>query len=76
MQLYKFGCTIPTQNININLHSKPPVSRLLRHTWAIAVMQFFDFRQKHSAQQVIITLVDKITKILDSGDIVIGGFFI
>ena len=29
----------------------------------------FGFRQKHSTQQAIITLVDKITKNLDSGDI-------
>ena len=35
----------------------------------------FSFRQKHSTQQAIITLVDKITKSLDSGDIVIGVFF-
>ena len=34
----------------------------------------FGFRQKHSTQQTIITLVDKITKSLDSGDIVIGFF--
>ena len=40
IQLYKSVCTIPTQNININLHSKPPFSRLLRHTWVKAVMQF------------------------------------
>ena len=32
----------------------------------------FGFRQKHSTQQAIIYLVDKITKSLDSGDIVIG----
>ena len=32
-------CTIHTQNCNINLHSKPPFSRLLRHTCAKAVMQ-------------------------------------
>ena len=32
----------------------------------------FGFRQKHSTQQAIISLVDKITKSLDSGDIVIG----
>ena len=35
----------------------------------------FSFRQKHSTQQAIISLVDKITKSLDSGDIVIGVFF-
>ena len=35
----------------------------------------FGFRQKHSTQQAIITLVDKINKSLDSGDIVIGVFF-
>ena len=34
----------------------------------------FGFRQKHSTQQAIISLVDKITKSLDSGDIVIGFF--
>ena len=32
----------------------------------------FSFRQKHSTQQAIISLVDKITKSLDAGDIVIG----
>ena len=35
----------------------------------------FGFRQKHSTQQAIISLVDKLTKSLDSGDIVIGLFF-
>ena len=34
----------------------------------------FGFRQNHSTQQAIITLVDNITKSLDSGDIVIGVF--
>ena len=38
IQLYKIVCTIPTQNINISLHSNPPFSRLLRHTWLKAVM--------------------------------------
>ena len=38
IQLYKFVCTIPTQNIKINLHSKLPFSRLFRHTWVKAVM--------------------------------------
>ena len=32
------------------------------------------FVKKHSTQQAIIFLVDKITKILDSGDIIIGVF--
>ena len=32
------------------------------------------FVKKHSTQQAIITLVDKITKSLYSGDIVIGVF--
>ena len=32
------------------------------------------FLKKHSIQHAIITHVDKITKILDSGDIVIGVF--
>ena len=35
----------------------------------------FGFRQKHSTQQAIIMLVDKITRSLDSGDIVISVFF-
>ena len=35
----------------------------------------FGFRQEHSTQQAIITLVDKITKSLDSGDIVTGFFY-
>ena len=41
LQLYKCVCTIPIQKININLRSKPPFSRLLRHTWVKAVMQFY-----------------------------------
>ena len=36
IQFYK--CTIPTQNININLHSKPSFSHLLQHTWVKVVM--------------------------------------
>ena len=40
LQFYECVSTIPTQNININLRSKPPFSRLYRHTWAKAVMQF------------------------------------
>ena len=43
IQLYKFVCTIPTQNNNINLCSKPPFSRLLRHTWVKAVMLFYSY---------------------------------
>ena len=34
----------------------------------------FGFRQKHSTHQAITSLVDKITKSLDSGVIVIGVF--
>ena len=34
----------------------------------------FGFRQGHSTHQALITLVDKITKSLDNGDIVIGVF--
>ena len=41
IQLYKFVCTIPTQNNNINLHSKPPFSCILRHTWVKAVELFY-----------------------------------
>ena len=40
IQFYKFMYIIPTQNSNINLHSKPPFSHVLRHTWVKAVMQF------------------------------------
>ena len=36
--------------------------------------QQFGFRLKHSTHQEIIMLVDKITKSLDSGDIVISVF--
>ena len=35
----------------------------------------FGFRQNHSIQQAIISLVDKINKNLDSGDIVVGFFW-
>ena len=34
----------------------------------------FGFRKIHSTQHVIITLVDRITSSLDSGDLVIGVF--
>ena len=34
----------------------------------------FGFRKKHSTQHAIITLVDRITSSLDSGDLVIGVF--
>ena len=34
----------------------------------------FGFRQGHSTSHALITLVDKITKSLDNGDIVIGVF--
>ena len=34
----------------------------------------FGFRKKHSTHHAIITLVDKITSSLDSGDIIIGVF--
>ena len=34
----------------------------------------FGFRQAHSTQQTIITVVEKITSSLDNGDIVIGVF--
>ena len=40
IQLYKFVFTIPTQNSNINLRSKPPFSHILCHIWVNAVMQF------------------------------------
>ena len=36
----------------------------------------FGFRQKHSTQQAIISLVDKITKSSDSGHIVYWGFYL
>ena len=34
----------------------------------------FGFRQRHSTQQAIITLVNKITSSLETGDLVIGVF--
>ena len=34
----------------------------------------FGFRQRHSTQQAIITLVNKITSSIDSGDLMIGVF--
>ena len=34
----------------------------------------FGFRQGHSTHHALITLIDKITKSLDTGDIVIGVF--
>ena len=46
IQLYKFVCTISTQNIN--LHSKLSVSSLLQHTWVKAIMQLYAHTTKHS----------------------------
>ena len=43
IQLYKCVCTILIQNRNINLHCKPPFSRLLRHTWEKEVMLFYSY---------------------------------
>ena len=58
-QLYKFVCTIPTQNSNLNLCSKPPFSRLLRHTWVKAVMLFYSYitslLHTHTYQKVLQT---------------------
>ena len=34
----------------------------------------FGFRQKYSTQQAIISLVNKITSCIDSGDLMIGAF--
>ena len=34
----------------------------------------FGFRQRHSTQQAIITLVNKLTSSLDTGDLVMGVF--
>ena len=36
----------------------------------------FGFSQRHSTQQAIITLINKITSSLDTGDLVIGVFLI
>ena len=47
IQLYKFVCTIPKQNININLHSKLPYSRLITkycahlHHISVALKRYF-----------------------------------
>ena len=41
IQLYKFVCTINTHNSNIKLRCERYFSRLLRHTWAMAVMQYY-----------------------------------
>ena len=41
-------CTIPTQNININLHSKLPFSRFLRHPWLKVVMLFYSYITYHT----------------------------
>ena len=47
---YKFACTIPTQNININIRSKPSFSRVLRHTWLKAVMLFYSYITRNCIQ--------------------------
>ena len=50
IQLYTFVCTIPTQNININLHSKPFFNSLLRHTWVLGKGSDAIIGQHHKAQ--------------------------
>ena len=42
---------------------------------AIIYKYQFGFRRKHSTQHAIISLVDRITSSLDSGDLVISCFF-
>ena len=37
-KVVQFVCTIPTQNIIINLNWKPPFSRLLGHSWVKVMM--------------------------------------
>ena len=58
IQLYKFVCTIPTQNININLRCKPPISRLLEHIWVKAVILFCSYiSRQHNDQYITILCI-------------------
>ena len=49
------------------------LTNFLEENGVISKFQF-GFRKKHGTQHAIITLVDKVTKAVDSGDIVINMF--
>ena len=82
--IYKSGSTMELNNYRpisvLNIFSKvferPMYDRLTQFLdkYNIVYHNQFGFKQYHSTQHALITLVDKITKSLDSGDIVIGVF--
>ena len=76
----------PTQIANYRPISVPTsFSKVFEKIMYHCILKFMDakhvfyehqygFRQKHSTEQAIITLVDKITNSLDKGDIIISVF--
>ena len=82
--IYKSGSTMELNNYRpisvLNIYSKVferiMYDRLTQFLdkYNILYQNQFGFRQGHSTHHALISLVDKITKFLDSGDIVIGVF--
>ena len=82
--VYKSGSTLEVNNYRpifvLNIFSKVferlMYDRLTQFLdkYNILYQNQFGFRQGHSTHHALITLVDKITKFVDSGDIVIGVF--
>ena len=77
--IYKSGSTMELNNY------KPIFSKIFERLMYNKLIKFLDkynildqnqfgFRQGHSTHHALITMVDKITKSLDNGDIVIGVF--
>ena len=56
-------------NININLHSKPPFSHLLRHTWVKAVMQFYAHTTKHMQHTYVIMRINVLKSISNRNNV-------
>ena len=82
--IYKSGSTMELNNYRpisvLNIFSKTfeglMYNKLIKFLdkYNILDQNQFGFRQGHSTHHALITLVDKITKSLDNGDIVIGVF--
>ena len=82
--VYKSGSTMELNNYRpisvLNIFSKVferlMYDRLTKFLdkYNVLYQNQFGFRQGHSTHHALITLVDEITKSLDSGDIVIGVF--
>ena len=78
--VYKSGSTMELNNYIpisvLNTFERLMYDRLIKFLdkYNVLYQNQFGFRQGHSTHHALITLVDKITKSLDNGDIVIGVF--